>query len=289
MTRSSLPVRAQAILALVIPALALGLGRPARAVEYSFGVETVSGDFRGDESVRLSEAPLTVTFGNAMSHFSVRVPYTRIEGTGNVTLATGGPAVLGAGGPGRPAFQTSLAGETESGVGDVLLRHETYLLPPGQGKKTLVSFILDYKVATADKKKGLGTGKSDWGGGLSLVQPLGVRWQFLGDADFHFMGSPEGYDFKDRLHLAAGFAIVSNRVAFRARLENVSPVLDTVPVFDSSGAPAGMDPVRDRRFVRADLIWKLAAGGSTRIGLTRGVNGDSEDLGLSLIFSTGPQ
>ncbi len=289
MTRSSPSVRKRIVLALAAPVLAAGLCRPASAVDFTFGVETLSGDFRGDDAVRLSEAPLTIAFGGARARFSVRVPYVRIEGTGDVTLATGGPVVLGAGGPGRPAFQTSPAGETVSGTGDVLLRHESYLVRPGRGKKPLVSFILDYKIPTADEKKGLGTGKRDWGGGLSYVQPLSLHWQFLGDADFHFMGSPEGYDFKDRLHLAAGLAIVTSRVALGARLENVTPILDTVPVFDTAGGLVGADQVGDRRFVRVDLTFSNPSGGSTRIGVTRGLNGDSEDLGLALIFSTGPQ
>src|SRR5882672_6096169 len=105
---------------LLVLAAACTAARPARALEVSFGAQTLEGDFHGDETIRLSEAPLIIAFGGAESRFSVRIPYVRIVGTGNVTLAADGPAIVGAGGRGRAPFQTSLAGESESGTGDIL-------------------------------------------------------------------------------------------------------------------------------------------------------------------------
>jgi hypothetical protein len=262
-------------------------GAQAAAVDFRLGAAIYEGEFGGFESVRLEQFPAEMVVRRPTSRLTLSFPYVRVDRTGNVTLTADGPVVLGVGGPGRPSYQTSAAGASESGPGDLLLRQETVLLKAGKGGKPFVSFGLDLKLPTADQGKGLGTGKRDWGAGLSYVQPLGKVWQILADASYRFMGDPEGIDFQDRLRTAAGFAIVFERVAWRAIVENIPPVLEQVTVFDPGGTPVGIREVEDRRTARLDLTFRSAAGGTTRLGVSRGLTDSSEDLGLFLELSSG--
>lgn len=257
------------------------------AADLRYGVERYEGMFGSTEEARLTQFPVQLVFTGRESQFTLILPYARIERTGNVTLTSDGPAVLGAGGPGRPGYQTTAPGKNESGLGDIILRQESFILRAGKGKKPFLSWVFDIKIPTADEKKGLGTGKRDWGVGLNYIQPLGKTFQILGDASYRFMGDPAGIEFDDRLRLAAGFALVVNRIALRALAENITPPLDTVPVFDLLEIATGTVEVEDRRVARVDLTFRSNRGGTSRIGVTKGLNDSSEDLGLFLEFSSG--
>jgi hypothetical protein len=279
---------ARRALLILLAAACATTGAGAAAVDFRFGAERFEGEFGSTQEARLTQVPVQLVLTRQSSRLTLIFPYARIEQTGNVTFTADGPAVLGAGGPGRPGYQTAAAGATESGLGDIVLREEMFILRAGKGKRPFLSWILDLKVPTADEKKGLGTGKRDWGIGLSYVQPLGRAFQILGDASYRFMGDPEGIDFNDRQRLAAGFAVIVNRVAYRALVENVTPLLDEVPVFDDLGIPTLFPAeVEDRRVARVDLTVRSPLGGTTRIGVTKGLNDSSEDLGFFLEFSSG--
>jgi hypothetical protein len=258
----------------------------AAGVDFRFGAARYEGEFGGDETTILEQAPFELVLSGRGSITTISLPYERIDRTGNVTFTADGPVILGVGGPGRPTWQTSPAGERESGRGDLLLRYESFLVRAGKGKRPALSYVVDAKLPTADDKKGLGTGRRDWGFGLSYLQPLGKHWQILGDATYRLMGDPEFVDFQDRLMLAAGFAIVAQRVIYRARFENSPPVLARVPVFNALGIPIGTEDVEDRRTVRLDATVLSVLGGSTRIGVTKGLNDSSEDLGFVVMLST---
>lgn len=279
------PFRGRALVLLL--SLACAATEAWAGADLRYGAERYEGMFGSTEEARLTQFPVQLVFTGRESQFTLILPYARIEQTGNVTLTTDGPAVLGAGGPGRPGYQVSAAGENESGLGDIILRQESFVLRAGKGKKPFLSWVLDIKIPTADEKKGLGTGKRDWAVGLSYIQPLGKTFQILGDASYRFMGDPAGIEFDDRLRLAAGFALVVNRIGFRALVENVTPPLDTVSLFDLLGAQIGTVEVEDRRVARADLTFRSNRGGTSRFGITKGLNDSSEDLGIFLEFSSG--
>jgi hypothetical protein len=258
-------------------------------LDAAIGFERVEGEFGSDESRTLDRLYLQAEFGGAGSRFLILLPYLWIDRTGNVSLTAGGPIVLGAGGPGRPAWQESRAGEGESGVGDLYLRADTFLSRAGPGRRPALALILDLKWPTADERKGLGTGERDWGAGIDYVQPLGKVVQILGSASYRFMGSPEGVAFDDRLRLSAGVAFVSARTAWRLVGESLPPVLDQVPLFDAAGMPAGLRDVEDYRTARGEVAIRSGGGGSTRLFVLAGLNDSSPDLGFGLAFSSGPQ
>lgn len=260
----------------------------ARAsADLRLGYENFTGDFGSDFRNRLRETQLALVLTRPRSRFTIAVPWVGIDRTGNVTLSADGPIILGVGRPGRPPFQESAAGDSQGGLGDIRLTDELALVLPGKGKRPFLALVLDLKVPTADKKKGLGTGERDWGVGLSYVQPLGKVVQLLAEGVYRFMGDPAGVDFKDRPKASAGLAFVVNRTTIRALYETMRPALDEVPVFDAAGSPVGLQKIEDRQVVRADLTIRSIPGGSTRLGLTKGLNRDSGDLGVLVEFSTG--
>jgi hypothetical protein len=269
--------------------LTLAASVPALAVtpDLAFGVRYEQGPYLGAEDVGLGEAYILTEGGGPSARLSLRIPYARIDRTGLVTLATDAPIILGAGGPGKPPWQESEADTSESDLGDLLLRAETYVLRSGSGNKPALSFILDYKYGMADEKKGLGTGESDWGGGLDYVQPLGKVFQLLISGSYHFMGSPEGVEFNDRTRLMGGFSFVMRKTIWRIVGESVTPVLDEVPVFDAAGLPTGaLAEVEDYRVLRGEFVYRSKTGGSTRLYVLGGMNDSSPDIGFGLSFSS---
>lgn len=277
-----------AAIALAVAAACAGR-TDAAAFEASIGFERVEGEFGSDENRRFDQMFVQTKFGGAGSRLLVRLPYLRVDRTGNVTTTADGPIVLGRGGPGRPAWQESDAGEGESGIGDVYLRSDTFLSRAGQGKRPALAFVLDLKWPTADEKSGLGTGEMDWGAGLDYVQPLGKVVQILGVAHYRFMGSPEGVVFDDRLRLSVGLAFVSAHATWRIVGENSPPVLDQVPLLDAAGMPAGFLDVEDYRTARGEVVIRSGDGGSTRIYALTGLNDSSPNLGFGIVLSSGPQ
>jgi hypothetical protein len=284
--------------------LALGLlilgcaagGAEAAVVDFALGWEDFEGEFEGElegelegpDEITLSNIPLEVMINRPGGQLTLVIPYTSIDRTGTVTMTMDGPTVIGAGGPGAPPYQTSRPGGSESGLGDIILREESYLLRGGKGKRPFLSWILDFKIPTADDTKGLGTGKRDWGLGLEYTQPLGKVFQLLGDASYRFMGSRDGLDTDDRVRLLAGFALVGGKSTWRVTFENVTPAVDRIPVFDKAGALTGNDrEADDYRIARLDLTLRSGRGGTTRLTLTKGFTDAAEDLGIAIRLSTG--
>ena len=263
-----------------------GRAAVAATVDFALGWERIDGEFGSDDETRLSRIPLDLVLGSRSSRLTITIPYVSINHTGNVTLMQDGPAILGVGGPGRPRHQKSRAGGSESGLGDIVLRDESFLMVAGQGKRPAVSFIAELKIPTADEEKGLGTGKRDWGTGFSYTQPLSAHWQLLGDITYRSLGSPKGLDFNNQIRIETGLALVTKRSIYRIRVENRTPVMDEVPVFNGSGAEVGIQDVDDHRLARFEIVRRTRGGGATRISIVKGFNDSSQDLGIVLSIST---
>jgi hypothetical protein len=284
--RASLPS-----LVVLIIALSSFAARPARAAgDLLFGADRIQGGFLSDDHLGLDSVWVQGEWGNASSRFVARVPYVRVDNTGMLTFATDAPIVLGAGGPGKPPWQTEPAGEAASGLGDVLVGVRNQLMQSGKGYRPALSLEIDYKWATGDKDKGLGTGEADYGAGLDYVQPLSKSFQLLGAVAYRWMGSPEGVKFDNRLRLEIGFGFLTKHSVWRIAGESVTPPLSDVPVYDASGAATGATAsVADYRVVRGEFMYRSGAGGSTRIYLLAGLNDSSPDLGFGVSFASRAQ
>jgi len=277
---------AAGLLAVALAGVAAGGEARAGGYDVVFGASHVDGTFLSENDQSLEDLFLQLEFGGAGARVSIRAPYQRISRTGNVTFTPEGAAVLGAGGEGRPPWQTIDAGDSASGWGDLLLRSETYFIKSGAGNRPTLSMVIDFKWATADEGEGLGTGENDYGGGLDYVQPLGKMFQIRGRAFYRFTGSPKGVDFNDRLVLAGGFAIMSAHTAWRLGYETVTPILDEVPLYDPAGVAIGAVAVDNYEVVRGEAVLKNQAGGSIKIWALMGLNDSSPDLGFGLTFAS---
>ncbi len=271
--------------------LALSLAAAASAgaavVDFALGWQRFEGEFEGGDEITLEQIPLEIEINRRGGRLTIVVPQYRIEGTGTVTMSMDGPMLIGAGGPGAPSHQRSRPGGSESGLGDIILREESYLVRGGEGRRPFVSWILDLKIPTADEKEGLGTGERDWGVGFKYVQPLGRVFQILGDVSYRFMGDPGSIDIDDRVRLMAGFAFVTSGSRWRVVVENVTPAVDMVPVYDTAGTPIGLLEADDYRVARLDLLVRSQRGGTTRFTVTKGLTDSAEDLGFAIRFSSG--
>ncbi len=275
-------------LAIVCAAAACGAATAAH-VDFRVAVEQLEGDLDSPDKVKVTYSPLEMSFGRLSSRFTIRVPYIRISRTGNVVMTADGPAVVGVGGPGRPPFQTSAAGQSESGLGDVILRDETFFLRTGRGRTPALSLVLDYKWATADEEKGLGTGKSEWSAGLKYVQPLSVHWRLVADGARRFIKDPAGIDFSDRWITALGLEAITTRALYRFKFDNQTPILKEVPIFDQNGLPIGIEEADDRLVGRFDWVRSKGGGGTFLFGLWGGLTDFSEEYGVALSWSTTAQ
>jgi hypothetical protein len=286
MKRASIPSLVMLVIALTFTA-----ARPARAAgDLLFGADRSQGAFLSDDHLGLDSVWIQGEWGGPSARIVVRAPYVRVDNTGMLTFATDAPIVLGAGGPGKPPWQTEPAGESASGLGDVLVGIRNQIMQSGKGHRPALSFEVDYKWATADKDKGLGTGEADYGAALDYTQPLSKAFQILGAVSYRWMGSPEGVHFDDRLRIEIGFGIVTAKTAWRLAGENVTPALADVPVYDVTGAATGVTTsVSDYRVVRGEFVYRSGAGGSTRIFLLAGLNDSSPDLGFGVSFASRPQ
>jgi hypothetical protein len=275
---------------LSIPLIAATLPREARADAFDlvFGAGRVEGTFLGEDDQTLDDLYLQIEIGGHGSRGTLRLPYVRVDPTGNVTFSPEGPVILGAGGPGRPPWQESDAGDSASGFGDALLRWEAYLMKSGGGNRPTLTFLADFKWATADEAEGLGTGEHDYGGGIDYVQPLGKVFQILGQAFYRFTGSPEDVEFNDRLLLGAGFAFHTGRAVWRLGYQTVTPILDEVPLFDANGVATGVVEVDDYEVVRGEAVFRNQAGGSMKLWVLTGLNDSSPDIGFGLAFASKP-
>jgi hypothetical protein len=252
---------------------ASGAGGVARAAGFdiTFGAGRVEGEFLSEDTQALDDVYFEIDLGGTSSRVTIRTAYVRLDRTGNVTFSPEGPIVLGAGGPGRPPWQTIDAGDSASGFGDVLVRTQTWLFKAGAGNRPMVALVADFKWATAEKSEGLGTGEHDYGGGLDYVQPLGKMFQIRAEAFYRFTGSPDDVDFNDRLRLAAGFAILGARTAWRLGYDTVTPILDEVPLYDAAGVATGVVEVDDYEVVRGEAAFR---------------NDSSPDIGFGLAFAS---
>ena len=262
----------------------------ASGFDLSIGVERLDGEFLSDDTHLLDQAYLQFEFGATKgTRLAVKVPYVRIDRTGNVSEALGGPIILGAGGESLPPWQESDAGDRESGLGDVELRTESLLTQAGTGRKPAVILVGELKWPTADEDRGLGTGEHDWGLGLDYVQPLSKVAQLLGSAAYRFMGSPEGVDFDNRLRIQIGMAFVTQHTTWRIGGESISPVLAEVPLFDATGTAIGVAEVQDMRIARGEVAVRSSSGGSIKAYVLAGLNDSSPDIGFGLVFASKPQ
>lgn len=145
------------------PAWSLDLPTPRLRVALGYHFST--GDYGTGETTEITYVPLTarLTLGNWS--LQAVVPYLHIASEGALVEGPAGPVRTTAG--------------SEDGVGDVITR-ATYSVPPRWPGLPWVDLVGSIKLPTASRRRGLGTGKVDYGIGTELVWTWGRVTPFAG-------------------------------------------------------------------------------------------------------------
>lgn len=150
-----------------------------------------TGDFGGNGNTDLYFVPLIFTARGYRNDFRITVPYLSIKSDDLVAIVGGQVIPIGMG------------STTESGLGDIVVRDD-YFYFLGGGRRPWLYATARLKFPTADETKGLGSGEFDYGPGAGFIQPLGNRWNVLGEAIYMVRGDPPGLDFQNTLWLFIG-------------------------------------------------------------------------------------
>lgn len=151
-----------------------------------------SGDYGTGIDASITYVPTIVVVSSERQEFRLTVPYISIHTSEPVVYLNG--EVIGP----VPGGSTS-----ESGLGDVVAQEEVFFLA-GTARRPWVSGILRLKMPTADEAKGLGSGETDYGGGIGVIQPLGGAWSLIGTGMYIARGDPAGIDFRNTRWLIFG-------------------------------------------------------------------------------------
>ena len=244
------------------------------------------GDFGLEDTTRYDVLAAGLRWYFPRFELQVSMPWVSLAGPGDIRLV-GGQAVPGfrrgppggpfrppglpGGGPTDPPPEEVVETRRESGLGDVSVQGEVYLL---EGSETTpwVSGLLRIKTPTGNVDRGLGTGKTDIELGVSLVQSFG-RTSLFADAGYTWVGDDDELALRDVLRLGAGVSLA---------LDGARRNTASLYVENRANAIRGLTDQRT-----------LAAGVSTRFGedlrLTAtgfaGLSATTEDWGATLRLS----
>ncbi len=155
---------------------------------------------------------------------------------------------------------------SESGIGDIILRGSRVLLPESKSGISLDG-SLAFKLPTADKNKGLGTGEADFGGFLGLHQRFDkTKLSLL--AGYIIVGQPSNVTYNDIYLYGIGVSqIISRTTELYASFEGRRAMI-----------PGTKDPQEVNFGFFHILNRDYSIKGSTFAGLNKG----GPDFGLNL-------
>jgi len=236
-------------------AAAAGDGR----VTTSVGVDYTSGDYGQSEDTDMLALAFAAKYETGRWTYRASVPYIRVTGPSNVVASDEGGVSLGPEGARR----------TDSGPGDVVLG-ASYLVLHGREAPFLLDVGAKIKLGTADERKGLGTGETDYSIQAEAFKPLGAYTPFA-TLGYRWYGDPPGIDLRNVLYGSlgstyrlSGQTTVGGAYDFRDRITAGGARLSELSVFVSYGLQQG---------------WKLQ--GYAILGLADG----SPDAGVGVVAS----
>lgn len=228
--------------------------------KFSTSLNYESGDFGTGTRTSSVYIPLTLKRYWGDWNAALTLPYLSQSSNGQVRNVGGRPVKTGKG----PGSTTTA---THSTLGDVLVQGGCALMQENPQPFDL-SLAGKIKLPTADKNKGLGTGKFDEGFGFEFAKRIIPNWALLADLYYTVIGDPPGTKLDNQLAVDLGFS---------------HPLRDDLTVtvlFGGSNALVSGDPAP--RDLRGTLSYNLgerrAISGGVLLGLSKG----SPDFGFSL-------
>lgn len=165
------------------PAFKLGAGFDYSRGSYGFATDT-----------EVWSTPAIISYESHSWLFRATIPYITVKGPASVIGDTG-PAIAA---PARPTSQS------ESGLGDAVVAATLHTNPSSDDLKFDLTGRI--KIPTADDKKGLGTGETDYYAQADLYDTIGKMTPF-GTVGYRFLGSSSTYRLRDGLYASAGLLL----------------------------------------------------------------------------------
>ncbi len=168
-------------------ALVAALGIPGAAIaadgtlSVRAGVERVSGDYGGPQSLEDTSIPVTLLYERPRMAVRVLVPYLEI-------------ALV-------DAVDSSIYNET--GLGDVVVSVTGFDVYRSSRGTVAVDLTGKLKLGTADELRGLGTGETDYSAQADIYR-LFERTAFVTSVGYRVRGEPTGVEFEDTWLLSLG-------------------------------------------------------------------------------------
>lgn len=232
--------------------------------KFSSSVNYDTGKYGTSDRTNSVYVPFTLKRYYSNADLSVTLPYLRQSSTGQVAWVGGTPVRATRG---NGATVTS----GQSGLGDIMIRG-TYTLKREESNSFDLALAGKVKLPTADKNKGLGTGKFDEGAGLEFAKEVIPGWTLLADGYYTLIGDPSGVNFNNQLSLDLGF--------YRPLRENLALTV----LFETQSAI--VDGNADPRSISGTLSYSVRDGVQLSGGLTLGMSDGSPDIGISAGFSS---
>jgi hypothetical protein len=224
------------------------------------GADYSVGKYGGTIDTKILVVPFSLRAKTGPFRFSVTLPWLRIDGPANIVGGgEGGPIVIDPNGP-RSVRQ---------GLGDVSLG-ATYSLPAS----ALGGFDVDIggrvKLPTADRSKGLSTGKTDLTATLDVSRTIGTATPFV-TLGYRMPGKPAGLNLRNSVTTSVGSSFVLGKS------------LIAIASYDYSGRTSALSYESHSLFgaLAGNVTKRLLLTGYGTLGLSRG----APDYGLGLLLT----
>jgi hypothetical protein len=170
-------------------------------VRVDAGIGRFEGDYGLDDDTTVDVLNLSARWYLPQGEVQISVPYLRIDGPADIRFISGQPAT----GPGVGDDEGEFVPRTESGIGDVILQGEYYLMA-GTASRPWVIGLARVKLPTGDEDKGLSTGAADFEAGVGLIQRLGGV-DILADVGYTWVGSSSNFELRDVVRVGGGVSV----------------------------------------------------------------------------------
>lgn len=200
MKRSAGP--ALAILAtLVMTTLAPTRAFAADGLSLAAGYDYTIGKYGGTAATEIRYLPLVMSYASAAGTYKITVPQIEVtrRAAGGTETVVPGDADNGA-----IILPVSSVAQRVSGLGDILAA-ASYNISDDHSSGVVIDVTGKIKFATADQKKGLGTGKNDYALQVDLAKLIGPA-SLLGMLGYRVVGKPDGVDLHNTFYASIGCA-----------------------------------------------------------------------------------
>lgn len=161
--------------------------------QLSTGIDYVSGDYGGDVDTEDTYIPITLAVDYGRLRYRLTVPFLSVSAPeGSIFAEPGGQTQPGSG-------ETV----TETGLGDIIASVTLFDVIYNPELGLALDITGKVKFATADEKRGLGTGEADYALQADIYRSFD-RATLFGTVGYKYRGNPAGIDLDNTLYGSIG-------------------------------------------------------------------------------------